>query len=196
MTVFTYLMDRWLTDLIAAFPFLSLPDVPYCGPTGHKSLHHAVRDLLLFHLGWGLCLISWLSFIFNSLVFYFTRTENRETFSPEFRLRKFIQSDCFVLFSPAYLCLSSPCTFTVLCTFTLLHFMSFLCFASPHPTVLPSLPVTLHPETIPYPLITPSDPHWVYTSIEPFFSLFLILATPLAYHQNEKAASKSFLDAN
>ena len=38
---------------------------------------------------------------------------------------------------------------------------------SPHPFILPYSSVTdaslLHQETIPYPLITPSEPHWAYT---------------------------------
>ena len=43
------------------------------------------------------------------------------------------------------------------CLFPILH----------HFAVSLSLPVMPHPETIPYPLITPSEPHWVYTLIEP-----------------------------
>ena len=37
-------------------------------------------------------------------------------------------------------------------------------------------------ETIPYPLIAPSEPHQIYTLIEAYSSLLLILATPLAHH--------------
>ena len=78
-------------------------------------------------------------------------------FPPEFTLRRFILPDHFAFFSPICIHL------TLLFTFSMLHFAS-LC-----PTALLSLPITNsllpHLETIPYPLIALSEPHWAYALI-------------------------------
>ena len=60
--------------------------------------------------------------------------------------------------------------------------------ASPHSPIILSVTDSLLPcpETIPYPLITPSEPHWVYTLIEAYCLLLLILAMHLAYHQSRQ----------
>ena len=88
ITSLVYQMDRWPADLVATFPFLGtshtvsfilipfpayqfhttlhdgsnqLPNLPCHRPTGHKLLHHVVResgDLLPFHQRWALHSIS------------------------------------------------------------------------------------------------------------------------------------------
>ena len=72
--------------------------------------------------------------------------------------------------------LISPHTLASLCYFVLLHFTSFPCIASP--LVLPFLLYThsslSHQDTIPYPQIAPSEPHWAYALVKPYHLLFLI----------------------
>ena len=60
-----------------------------------------------------------------------------------------------------------------------------------HSAVPQSLPVMPCLETIPYPLITPSEPNWVYASIEPYNLLLSILATPLAYQWSQKHSQRA-----
>ena len=97
-----------------------------------------------------------------------------KTFSTEFRLRKFVQPVYFVPFSPMCIYLTSYLHHALFLHCTLFHVTSPL---SPTIFTNSSLP---HLETIPYPLIRPSESHWVYTLIEPHHFL-PILATPLAY---------------
>ena len=76
----------WQTDDLwfATLHFHSqLPNTPYHGLTGHESLCHVVRNLLLFHLRWALCSISWLSFIFNSPVLTIQPRLNTEQSFPQ-----------------------------------------------------------------------------------------------------------------
>ena len=83
-------------------------------------------------------MLSCLSFIFNSPVLTVQDSKPERCFLPEFRLRKYILSDCSVLFSLMYI-----------------HLAPFCHLALPHPAVLPSLPVAPCPETVPCPLIAP-----------------------------------------
>ena len=210
-TSFVYQMDRWPMDLAVTFPFLGTsctisfilipfppyhfhtvlcnsswqsPNVPCHGLTSHEPLCHVVRDLLLVHLRWALCSISWLSFIFKLPVF----TVQQERYFPtEFRLSKYVQPDQFTAphlasyphcalypHIASYLCVTPylipPCTFTSLCLVSFPHIGS--------PPVLPLLLDTdsplPHQETITYPQIAPSEPHWAYATTEPYCSLLLI----------------------
>ena len=82
-----------------------LPNVPCHGLTGHKSLCHVVRDLLLFFCRWALRSISWLSFVFNLPVF---TIYNKEVFPQS--------SDLANLFS----LINSP-SLTLLCILAMPH---------------------------------------------------------------------------
>ena len=99
-------------------------------------------------------------------------------FPPEFRLSKFIQPDHF---APLFSNVLSPHFIPYLSPF---HIFSPFFIASPCSPILSVMdsPVPCL-ETIPYPLIAPSEPHWVYALIKPHCSLFPTLAVPLAYHQ-------------
>ena len=175
-TSFMYQMDRWPMGCTVAFPFLILFSYLMMYPVvGQLVTSHCTAwsgDLLLFHHRWALCWIPWLSFIFILPVFYCRIVNQIDVFPQSSDLGS---SLCLIALCPLLWCtFTLPCMFTAVCTFTSLHFASFPCLTLPHPTVLLSLPVAPYLETVPYLLITPSEPHWAYILIELYCSLFLI----------------------
>ena len=159
--------DLWFTWFIVILSYL----MHTLGLANHKLLHCMVRHLLYFHLRQALCLLSCLSFVYKLPVFTIPpwqpeRDQNKKSFPQKFRVSQFIQPDHFAPFSPSYFHLALPCLASYL------HHTSFHChgpfwITSPYsPTIFTCHTLTTTTlEMIPYPMITPSEPHWVYALI-------------------------------
>ena len=148
----TYLMDMWFMDLVATFLFL----VTQHAPT-------VAQPIMSHHAMWS---ETYYSFISDEPCAHFLDYHSYLTylylpFKPE---RKFSPQISDLV------CSAWSFHLTPLHTFSLLH----TCLASyPLPCTI-SHSLLLCQETIPYPLITPSEPHWAHTVIELYSSLFLI----------------------
>ena len=128
------------------------PNLPYCRPTSHKSLHCTVRGLLPIYCRWALGLISCQSICIRSPVF--TAQKRKEVFPPEFRLSKllliplcpFLQHTFTLPHLTSYPCLTSySCHTSYPHIILYLHITSYLCLVlfhvitphclAPHPAI-------------------------------------------------------------